>query len=95
MLVNGLTPENRAHVLSEIGDIVRPIPAPRAGEVRGTIIRLLPRRKEWTVDELKQGVADTGISAEPKEVYNAVSYVARKGHIQRIGYGRYVVGYHR
>lgn len=90
-LVEGLSPEERARVLSEITEIIRPISAPRAGEILGKIIKLLPRQKNWTVEELKQQVAEEGIEAEPKEVYNAVSYLARKGHIRRIGYGRYVV----
>ena len=90
-LVSGLSPDDRSRLLREITEIVVPIPAPRAGEVLGAIIRLLPSRKAWTIEELKQCVAERGVEAEAKEVYNAVGYLARKGHIRRVGYGRYVV----
>jgi predicted transcriptional regulator of viral defense system len=64
---------------------------PRAGEVLGAIVRLLPQRESWTVAELKQTIDERGIPATPREVYNAVSYLARKGHIRRVGYGRYLI----
>jgi hypothetical protein len=90
-LVSGLSSEDRARLLNEITEIIRPIPVPRAGEVLGMIVRLLPSQKTWTVEEFKRRVAEEGITAEPKEVYNAVSYLARKKYILRVGYGRYVV----
>jgi hypothetical protein len=90
-LVSVLSPADRARVLREITEIVRPIPVARAGEVLGAIVRILPAQKRWTVDQLKQSIADQGIEAPPKEVYNAVGYLARKGHIRRVGYGRYTV----
>jgi hypothetical protein len=90
-LVSGLSSADRARVLREITEIIRPIPVARAGEVLGAVVRLLPAQKTWTVDQLKQSIADQGLEAPPKEVYNAVSYLARKGHIRRVGYGRYVV----
>ena len=86
-----LSPADRARVLREITEIVSPIPVARAGEVLGAIVRILPAQKRWTVDQLKQSIADQGIEATPKEVYNAVGYLARKGHIRRVGYGRYTV----
>jgi hypothetical protein len=64
---------------------------PRAGEVLGAIVHLFPQRESWSVAELKQTIDDKGIMATPKEVYNAVSYLARKGHIRRVGYGRYLI----
>lgn len=66
-----------------------PIDTPRAGEVLGAIVRLMPRRSQWTAAEVKDEVAAQGISATPKEVYNAISYLTRTGRIRRIGYGRY------
>jgi hypothetical protein len=90
-LVCVLSPADRARVLREITEIIRPIPVARAGKVLGAIVRILPAQKRWTVDQLKQSIADQGIEAPPKEVYNAVGYLVRKGHIRRVGYGRYIV----
>lgn len=86
-----LSDDDRQAVLDELIEIVRPIPAPRAGEVLDAIVKLLPRRKDWSVQDLKDGVSERGVSADPKEVYNAIGYLKRKGHMRRIGYGRYVV----
>jgi hypothetical protein len=90
-LISELPPDERDRLLNEITQMLRPIPAPRAGDVLGTIVRLLPRRRDWTVEDLKQSVSQRGVEASPKEIYNALGYLARKGRIRRVGYGRYVV----
>jgi hypothetical protein len=90
-LLAPLSPEEREQVLSKLTDMLRPIPAPRAGDVLGAIIKLLPQRRNWTVEELKTGVVKSGVEATPKEIYNAIGYLTRKGHIQRVGYGQYIV----
>lgn len=71
--------------------MLRPIAAPRAGDVLEAIVKLLPRKPTWTVGDIKQEVSAKGVSASPKEVYNAVGYLTRMGHMRRVGYGRYVV----
>jgi hypothetical protein len=86
-----LSEEDRQDVLDELIEILRPIPTPRAGDVLDAVVRLLPRKNDWTVQAIREGVAEMGVSANPKEVYNAVGYLVRKGHMRRIGYGRYVV----
>lgn len=86
-----LSEQDRQDVLDKLIVILRPIPTPRAGEVLDAIVKLLPRRKDWTVHDLREGVLEKGVSADPKEVYNAIGYLKRKGHMRRIGYGRYVV----
>lgn len=58
----------------------------------GAVIRLLPSKTEWSVDDLKQRVESEGVVARPKEIYNALGYLTRKGRIRRIGYGRYLIG---
>jgi len=78
-------------VLTDLTEILRPIPAPRAGDVLGALIHLLPKRAGWTVQELKQAIGEHGIAASPKEIYNALGYLTRKRKIQRTGYGRYAV----
>ena len=70
---------------------LQPIATPRAGEVLGTIVQLLPEKREWTVEDVKKEVDASGVSASAKDVYNAIGYLARKGHVRRIGYGRYLV----
>jgi hypothetical protein len=90
-LVAGLPPQEQERVLREITEMLRPISAPRAGDVLGTLVRLLPKRRDWTVADLKQVIGETGVEASPKEIYNAIGYLNRKGHIRRVGYGRYVV----
>jgi hypothetical protein len=80
-------------VIRLLSESVRPPePGSKAGDVLGVIIRLLPRSKRWTVEELKKGIEQHGVKATDKQVFNAVGYLARKGRIQRIGYGKYVVG---
>ena len=44
----------------------------------------------WTMADIIDGVADAGVIAKPKEVYNAVGYMTRKGLIRRTNYGQYV-----
>jgi hypothetical protein len=58
--------------------------------VLGVIVRLFPQNESWTVEDLKRRISERGIEANQKQVYNAVGYLNRKGHIRRIGYGRYV-----
>jgi hypothetical protein len=90
-LLASLPEADRARFLRELTATIRPMSGPRAGEVLGAIVRLLPQRESWTVAELKQTIDERGIAATPREVYNAVSYLARKRHIRRIGYGRYLI----
>jgi hypothetical protein len=86
-----LSEQDREDVLDELIEQLRPIPTPRAGDVLDAIVKLLPRKKDWTAQHLREGVTEKGVSANPKEVYNAIGYLVRKGHMRRIGYGRYVV----
>jgi predicted transcriptional regulator of viral defense system len=41
---------------------------------------------------LKRRIEEQGLQVRPSEIYNAIGYLARKQHIQRVGYGRYVIG---
>jgi hypothetical protein len=41
--------------------------------------------------DLKETVRAQGVSAEPKEIYNALGYLARKKKIKRVGHGKYIV----
>jgi len=90
-LIAGLPRPEQERVLAELNKLVRPIPAPRAGEVLGAIVRLLPGRRDWTVDDLKRCIDAESVEARPKEIYNALGYLVRTGRIRRVGYGRYIV----
>jgi hypothetical protein len=91
LMLGALPPDQQQLAVDELTAMLRPIPAPRAGAVLGTLVRLLPRRAEWTVEEIKQEIASRGIEATPKEVYNSLGYLVRKGRVRRVGYGQYVV----
>ena len=90
-LVASLPDPDKARFLRELTATIAPMSGARAGEVLGAIVRLLPQRPTWTVADLKRSIDERGISATPKEVYNAMSYLTRKGHIRRVGYGRYLI----
>src|SRR6266851_9224727 len=79
LLLSTLPPDQRESVLREITALLQPIPAPRAGEILGAIVRFLPKRLEWSMREIKQEVASLRIDATDKEIYNSIGYLVRKG----------------
>ncbi len=89
-LFSELSPVEQAQVFAELSKSVNSIPAPRAGDVLGTLIRVLPRTGQCTVGEIKQNIKAAGVPASPKEIHNALGYLTRKGQIRRVGYGRYL-----
>lgn len=91
VLVNELPPEAQERVLTEIKEMIRPVSAPRGGEVLATIVRLFRKGDKWTVEGLKQAISERGVEASAREIYNALGYLTRKKKIQRVGYGRYIV----
>lgn len=64
---------------------------PGPATIIATILKLLPRGKEVTAAELRKEVADRGVEAEPKQVYNAIDYMIRSGRLRRVSYGRFLV----
>jgi len=82
--------QEQDRILRKITENLCRLPTPKAREVLGVIVRLFPQNESWTVEALKQRISERGIEANPKQVYNAIGYLNRKGHIRRIGYGRYV-----
>ena len=69
---------------------IQPIATLRAGKVLRKIVRCVPCDSVWKVDEAKQGISAHGVSASPKEVYNAPSFLIRNGPVRRIPYGGYI-----
>jgi hypothetical protein len=90
-LIAELPAAEQERLFSDLRKKLHPISAPQAGDVLGAIVRLFPRRTEWTVESLKRDVQDEGVSANAKQIYNALGYLKRKGKIQRVGHGRYMV----
>lgn len=90
-LLETLTPGEKQAVLRRITDALRPIRTPNAGDVLGVVVQLMPRTGTWTVDDLRRTIEKSGVEAKPKEIYNALGYLTRRKHIQRISYGRYMV----
>jgi hypothetical protein len=90
-LIAELPAGEQQRLYDELRKKLQPINTPQAGDVLGAIVRLFPMRREWTVEELKNDVREQGVSADPKQIYNALGYLKRKGKIQRVGHGRYMV----
>lgn len=83
---------------SFIRSLSRELPAtgtPKAGDILDAISRTIEaargERQHWSAADLKKVVVDQGIPAKPKEIYNAISYLARRGRIRQVGYGQYVL----
>jgi hypothetical protein len=53
------------------------------------VIQLFKARAELTAREVHNHLQDKGIAVEPKQVFNALDYLRRKGRIERRGPGRY------
>ncbi|MCZ3380404.1 hypothetical protein [Rhizobium sp. AG207R] len=90
-LLENVSQEDREAILGSVAEFVKPIPVERAGDVLGVVVRFVQRQQEVTVDAVKEAVRDAGLQASPKEVYNAIGYLTRKGHMRRVGYGRYTI----
>lgn len=84
-------PIDDRHLLLDVltKETPRIIPASRAGAVMATVARLLPKRQEWSAQEIRKEVAATGIETTPKAVFNAIEYLAKKGRLEKLGGGRY------
>jgi hypothetical protein len=91
-LFGELPPTEQERIVAQLTEILRPIPAPRAGDVLGAVIHLFPKQPEWTVRELFKGLEARGVEYTAKEVYNALGYLKRKNKIEHKGHGRYSIG---
>ena len=86
VLVDALTPASRSELakqLSKCAEYASPT------EALAKVIQLFPS-KEVTAAELRQKLTEQGVSAQPKEIYNSIGYLAKTGALRRLGYGRYV-----
>ena len=90
-LIAGLSPAQQERVRAELLKSTS-FATPRAVQVLGTILKLVPRDRAFTIDEVKKSIEAEGIQATVKAIYNALGYLTRKHKIQRIGHGRYSIG---
>jgi hypothetical protein len=90
-LLAGLSPEQQERVRAALFQTFPANSAPRPGQVLGTILKLVPRDRAFTIEEVKKSIEAEGIQATAKAIYNALGYLTRKNKIQRIGHGRYIV----
>lgn len=90
-LFAALPADQRQIVFLQLAKEISPIPTPRGGVVLSEMARILAGRVHWTVPDIKKAFEDSGSDALPKDIYNAVGYLARRGYIKRVGYGRYIV----
>lgn len=90
-LIDGLSPTEKELILRKITEKLRPIPVPQAGDVLGIVVQFIPRDRQWSVSELKKQIEAGGGEIAAKAIHNALGYLTRKGHIKRLGYGRYII----
>ena len=88
VLLAGLSPEQQERVRAKIFPTNS---SPRAGDVLGTILKLVPRGEPFTIDDVKKSIEAKGIQATAKAIYNSLGYLTRKQKITRIGHGRYMI----
>lgn len=88
-LLAGLSPEQQERVRAQIFPHISP--PPRAGEVLGTILKLVRPGESFTIDDVKKSIEAEGIQATAKAIYNSLGYLTRKQKITRIGHGRYMI----
>ncbi len=89
-LLAGLSPDQQERVRAELFKSTS-YAAPRAGQVLGTILKLVPRDRPFTIEDVKKSVEAEGIQATAKTIYNSLGYLTRKHRITRIGHGRYMI----
>ena len=65
----------------------------RGGQVFDNVVDLLKRdqNREWSAAEIKEALG--GRVNDPKQIYNVLAYLARKGQLKRLSRGRYLIKY--
>jgi hypothetical protein len=89
VLLAGLSPDQQERVRAQIFPNISP--PPRAGEMLGTILKLVRPGESFTIDDVKKSIEAEGIQATAKAIYNSLGYLTRKQKITRIGHGRYMI----
>lgn len=91
VLFRRLSPDAQKQLLEDLISAPPPIPTPKGGVVLSCVARAMNSRLYWTVPDIKAAIQEEGVEAKPKELYNALGYLARRGYVKKVGYGRYLV----
>jgi hypothetical protein len=90
-LLSGLSPEIQERVRASLLKSFPPNTSQRPREVLATVLKLVPRDRAVTIEEVQKSVEAQGIQATAKVIANALGYLTRKKKIIRVGHGRYMV----
>ena len=91
ILLSGLSPEIQERVRASLlksfpSDVIQ-----RPRDVLATVLKLVPRDRSVTIEEVQKSVEAQGVQATAKVIANALGYLVRKKKITRVGHGRYMV----
>ena len=90
-----LTDFERERVLRALNEKNQTLATPRAGTALAAIVDFMKRERgrgqAFSIDDVRSAFERNGITATPKEIYNALGYLTRKQHIENIGYGQYKI----
>jgi len=90
-LLSGLSPEIQERVRASLLKSFPSDAVQRPRDVLATVLRLVPRDRAVTIEEVQKSVEAQGIQATAKVIANALGYLTRKKKITRVGHGRYMV----
>jgi hypothetical protein len=93
LLIDSLPPADKAEYRRRFEELRQGSPPQRGGEVYGNVIALFKKdiRPEWTIPDAQAALAQNGVSVDPKALYNAFTYLANTGRLQRVSRGHYIV----
>ena len=91
ILLGGLSPEIQERVRASLLKSFPPNMTQRPREVLATILRLVPRDRAVTIDDVKKTVEAEGIPATAKAIANALNYLWRKQKVTRVSHGKYMI----
>src|ERR1043166_9468975 len=91
ILLSGLSPEIQERVRASLIKSFPENTAARPREVLATILKLVPRDRAVTIDEVKTTVEAEVLPATAKAIANALNYLRRTQRIVRVGHGKYMI----
>jgi hypothetical protein len=93
LLIEELAEADKAQYRRRFDELRRAATPQRGGELYSNVIALFKKdlRPEWTIPDAQAVLAQNGVSVDPKALYNAFSYLANTGRLQRVSRGHYIV----
>lgn len=94
-LLDRLPPERAAEYKDNLsaGKIDNPTEENRGGEVFNNVVSLVFSKPDqiWGSSEIRREFAKKGTQVDTKAILNVLSYLAKKGSLERVSRGRYFV----